>query len=156
MIKMKCLIFSFQWYPYMCYVMSGRPWKSSLKFLAKNFGKHFKGLPEIKEQNQLHIWNQHEKYYKMWYFQNANPKFAEKNLSNEWIWVILSEFFKGLPDIREENQIHIWNQHAKNYQTLCFQKFWTLIICPLNGSFLAYSLHKKIAWGGEGWFITNM
>ena len=95
MIKMKCLIFSFQWYPYMCYVMSGRPWKSSLKFLAKNFGKHFKGLPEIKEQNQLHIWNQHEKYYKIWYFQNANPKFAEKNLSNAY----LESACKKLPNV---------------------------------------------------------
>ena len=63
MIKMKCLIFSFQWYPYMCYVMSGRPWKSSLKFLVKNFDKCFKGLSDIKEQNQLQIWNQQVKHY---------------------------------------------------------------------------------------------
>ena len=135
--------------------MSGRPWKSSLKILAKNFVKHFKGLPEIKDQNQLHIWNQHEKYYKIWYFQNANPKFAEKKLVSAFEW-ILSELFKGLLDIREENQIHIWNQHAKNYQTLCFQNFdpFCLFIFfqySQLGLFISISygpFSYKLAWTG--------
>ena len=36
----------------------------------KNFGKIFQGLINIKEQNQLHIWNQYEKYYQMPYFKS--------------------------------------------------------------------------------------
>ena len=43
--------------------MLGRPSKNSLKFLVKNFDKCFKGLSDIKEQNQLQIWNQQVKHY---------------------------------------------------------------------------------------------
>ena len=61
--------------------------------------------------------------------QNLQKK---TSLLNEFEW-ILSVFFKGLPDIKEENQIHIWNQHAKNYQTLCSQNFDPPSPCPLKG-----------------------
>ena len=44
-------------------LMLGRPSKNSLKFLVKNFDKCFKGLSDIKEQNQLQIWNQQVKHY---------------------------------------------------------------------------------------------
>ena len=45
----------------------GKAPKNLPKFLQKNFDKVYQGLIDIKEQNQLHIWNQHEKYYQIPY-----------------------------------------------------------------------------------------
>ena len=56
--------------------MLGRPSKNSLKFLAKNFDKCFKGLSDIKEQNQLHIWNQQVKHYQ-------SPSFCDSHWTLE-------------------------------------------------------------------------
>ena len=51
-------------------------------------------------------------------------------------WVNLSEFWVNF--LRafltwEENQIHIWNQHAKNYQMLLFENFDQKSLSPLKG-----------------------
>ena len=35
----------------------------------------------------------------------------------------LTEFFQGLADIIEQNELHIWNQYENNYQTLWYQPF---------------------------------
>ena len=57
--------------------MSGRPLKTSLKFFLKSFSETFKGFPNILEQNQLHIWNQHVEKYPC--FENQKKIFGSIN-----------------------------------------------------------------------------
>jgi len=62
-------------------------------------------------------------------------RFKKKTLkfSSKFFVKNLSEFFVNLPNIREQNQSYIWNQHAKNYQTLFFQDFDQKSPSPLKG-----------------------
>ena len=46
------------------------PKKLTKVFVKKTLKKFFQGLIDIREQNQLHIWNQYEKYYQMPYFKS--------------------------------------------------------------------------------------